>query len=308
MTLLGRTVVEPDADALPVRIEVRGGRIAAVTPAPETAGQALPFVFPGFIDAHTHPVETGLQLLFVDLKAAVSVRDALDLLRERLETGRECGVMLGFNLEPERLAEQRFPTRNELDRLAGGLPTLVYRVDGHSAALNSAGLELLAHPWPGGVEMLADRTPSGTVRGPAYERLSQTFKRRLPPEGIRTALVLASDLGLRAGVTTMAAFVGGPELAAREWRELVDALAGLTIRAVPVLQTWDAAVAHGFGLPRVGGCLLLDGSFGSRTAALSRSYADAAGSGALYRTDAEVEGLVREASALGLQTAFHAIG
>ncbi len=62
------------------------------------------------------------------------------------------------------------------------------------------------------------------------------------------------------------------------------------------------------GLPRIGGCLLLDGSFSSGTAALVEPYADREGDGRLYYTDDFLTGFYRAAHSRGLQVAVHALG
>ena len=83
----------------------------------------------------------------------------------------------------------------------------------------------------------------------------------------------------------------------------------MAVRAVPFLQTWDIEAPRRFGLKQAGGCLLIDGSFGSRTAALSQDYADAPGNnGASYVTDEKLLSFLRAAVEAGMQTAVHAIG
>jgi hypothetical protein len=68
-------------------------------------------------------------------------------------------------------------------------------------------------------------------------------------------------------------------------------------------------VPRRFGLRQAGGCLLVDGSFGSRTAALSQAYSDAPGnSGIGYVSDEKLLSFLRAAAAAGLQATVHAIG
>jgi hypothetical protein len=63
------------------------------------------------------------------------------------------------------------------------------------------------------------------------------------------------------------------------------------------------------GLPRVGGCILLDGDVGPRTAALSEPYVDDPDCyGTLYFAQDEVDAFVLEAHRAGLQIAMHAVG
>jgi predicted amidohydrolase YtcJ len=62
-------------------------------------------------------------------------------------------------------------------------------------------------------------------------------------------------------------------------------------------------------LPRIGGCILLDGDFGPHTAALLEPYADQPDNcGTLYYTQQEVDAFVEAAHRAGLQIAMHAVG
>ncbi len=288
------------------KLVVDEGKIAALVPAP--AGEKELFIFPGFIDSHTHPVETGLNLLFPDLSTARSVSEILEILADALIRFADSPVLFAFNFEPERLKEHRYLYRREVDRLTKEKPILIYRIDGHSAIGNSKTLALL-EGTPEGIELDGAGKPTGVIRGKAYENISQLLKRQLPPELITEAITLASRLALSKGITTMAGMVGFDEMTMPEWARLLDAVLNAPTRIIPFLQTWQPEVASKLGLNQIGGCLLLDGSFGSNTAAIQEDYADAPGyNGILYRSDKEVIGFLRRAIEYNLQTAFHAIG
>jgi len=284
-------------------------------------------ILPGLIDSHTHPMEAGLQKVFADLSGADSVEDVQARLRDRRNAALEHGMMLGFGLEPDRLCEHRYPDRGELDGVISEFPVFVYRVDGHSAVTNTAGLQLLRDKEPGtrvqgsgprpqnpdphlqGMETDCNGRPTGVLRGDAYEKASRVFKHRLSPVTVCEALRLAGLEAAAAGVTTVGALVGVDDTTDDEWRVLLDGLAASAVNAVPYLQTWDLEVPRRFGLRQAGGCLLIDGSFGSRTAALGQDYSDAPGNnGASYVTDEKLLSFLRGAADAGLQTAVHAIG
>ncbi len=307
MELTGHVLADP---ALPVacsRITAESGRIRTIEPAAPEPG--MPFICPGLIDAHLHPMELGLQDLFCDFSGCRSVGEVLALVRARAHAEPECEPLLGFNLEPERLAETRFPTRAELDAVAA-TPALLYRVDGHSAVLNTPGLKLaFGTATPRGIDTSGTGLPTGVVRGPAYEQASREFKRQLAPATVRAALDRAAGSCLAAGVTTFAALVGNEASGRPECKLLVNALDRLPSRAVPFLQVRSPGLCRELGLDRVGGCLLVDGSFGSHTAALLDDYSDEPGNrGMNYYSDDELISLLSEAEKLGLATAFHAIG
>lgn len=302
MTFRGIVIRNPTAAAEAAEIRLSRGRIADISPV-DTLPAGAPCILPGFIDSHTHPIETGLELLFVDLKDATCVDDAADRLRAFLRQHDE-GPVVAFNLEPDRLRERRYPTTSELDRVTGRVPTIVYRVDGHSAVLNTAGLEAVAAQTARTVLVV-----DGVLRGGDYEVVSRAFKALLSPTVIQRALAVAGERAAAAGVCTLGAFVGDEDLVFSQWNTIIDGLNAMCPRAVPYLQTWNPEVPAHYGLRQIGGCLLIDGSFGSRTAALASPYSDDAGnSGVCYETDDRLVDFYRSAESAGLQTAVHSIG
>ena len=65
----------------------------------------------------------------------------------------------------------------------------------------------------------------------------------------------------------------------RDVEMLLDAADDLAVDIVVYPQTLDVDRVVALGLPRIGGCMLLDGSFSSGTAALDEPYADGPGPG-----------------------------
>ncbi len=306
-TFSGLIITEPDSNAVPGKIVVEDGKIVALIPL--TTVEEKYYILPGFIDSHTHPIENGLNLLYPDLSSASSISQVLELVAAGLMQMPDAPVLFSFNLEPERLKERRYPYRRELDRLSNKKPIFLYRIDGHSGVANYRALDYLGEKVPAGVELDGAGNPTGVVRAEAYETLSANLKKLIPPEIIQEAIKLTGQQALRNGITTLGAMAGSDELTEKEWTVLFDALSATPIRMVPYFQTWRVEIAKKFQLPRIGGCLLLDGSFGSHTAALLECYSDAPGyHGVLYHQDSELIQFISRANELGLQTAFHAIG
>lgn len=306
-SLTGYLIPTPSATAFPGKIIIDNGKIAALVPLERCESDN--FILPGFIDSHAHPIEYGLTKFFPDLSPARSVSEALELLSEALKQKAELPLLLAFNFDPEQIREHRYLYRRELDRLTRTKPIFVYRVDGHSGIANTLALHMLSLQMPEGIEFDGAGNPTGLVFGPAYEALSCKIKRQLPTEVLTTALRLTAKDAAQNGITTMAAMVGSPEMEESEWQIILNALECAEVRMVPFIQTWNVELARQFKLSRIGGCLLLDGSLGSHTAALSDEYADVPGfSGILYQSDSKILEFIRHASCLKLQTAFHAIG
>ncbi len=316
----GILIPEPTSTPYPGKLVVEEGKIAALLPTTTSRRENDVYIVPGFIDSHTHPLETGLGLLFPDLSSALAIADCLELLVAGLTKMADSPVLLAFNFDPDRIKEHRYLYRRELDRITRDKPVFVYRTDGHSAVANSKALEFLEQPPTlsaknqetrtiEGLELDGAGKPTGVLRAQAYETLSLTLKTLLPDDLIKEAINLTGQTAVRKGVTTLAACIGWDGLKSENWAILYDALNSTLVRMEPFFQTWDIKIPKGFGLKRVGGCLLLDGSFGSHTAALNNDYTDALGyKGVLYQTDQRLISFIQEATEAGLQTAFHAIG
>ncbi|AEH09758.1 Amidohydrolase 3 [Candidatus Protofrankia datiscae] len=287
--------------------------------AEETVDLDDALVTPAFVDAHVHVTATGLALDGLDLSRAPSLAHALDQLAEHVRR-RPSDVVLGTNWDETAWPEGRPPTAAELDRAAGGVAVYLSRVDGHGAVVSSA---LAARCGaPGRPGWLGDGRCRGeahhAARAAAYDSVS-AGQRRAAQRQVRAH---AAALGI-AALHEMA----GPEVSSAD--DLSDLLALAAAEPGPVVHGYwageiDTAVALGAG---IGGDLFVDGSLGSRTAALRAPYADAAagdagltggGAGAgspaagnrgLLHLDADaVSGTVVQAAEAGLQTGFHAIG
>jgi predicted amidohydrolase YtcJ len=302
----------PGAGALLVRdgtiAWIGGTDEARELPADELVELDGALVTPAFVDGHVHLTETGLQLSGADLSGLRSVAALLDRVAA---AARDGGPVLGHGWDETRLAEGRPPTVAELDRAAPGLVVYLSRVDVHSAVVSGpladeAGLRELDGWHPDGrVERDAHHAAVGATR----TAITPARRRRLQ----RTALHAAAAAGI-AAVHEMSA----PQLAPPEdLAELARLLAEEDLPAVAAYRgelVGDEAGARRLfaqaplPLAGLGGDLCLDGSIGSRTAALRAGYADGPGRGHLYLSAEQVRQHVVACTRAGIPAAFHAIG
>ena len=114
----------------------------------DLAGRTM---IPGFVDAHGHVFMTGIQALSANLLPAPdgTVNDIPTLqqvLRDFAEAQPErvarAGLILGFGYDDAQLAEQRHPTRDELDAVSTEIPVYAVHQSGHLGVANSKALEL----------------------------------------------------------------------------------------------------------------------------------------------------------------------
>jgi predicted amidohydrolase YtcJ len=263
------------------------------------------YLIPGFIDSHTHILLMGLQKIFPDLHSAISISEALEILRNHLFLAKEYGFIFGYNLDPENLKEKRYPFLNELDKLTTNYPVIVFRVDAHSAVLNTKAREEINALLKETKEFVDE---TGIVRGGIFEFCTKVFYQKLPRELKVRAFEEAANEAVCQGVTTLVTMLGSDD-DHTSCGILLEILNSLPIEVVPFYQTRNTKIVRELNLPRIGGCILIDGSFGSHTAALFTEYKDCPGtSGVLYLSDKELERFFSQAEEAGLQTAVHAIG
>jgi hypothetical protein len=169
---------QPWAQALAIRdgVIVRVGNDADVLgaydgPARDLDGQ---MVLPGFHDAHTHPITSGMELAHCYLGGLETVEAIVGKVRE-CDRALPEGEWLrgdGWNLS---LFPEANPHRSLLDAVSAVRPMVLVAEDGHSAWVNGAALAGPASaPTPtdpplGVIERDAAGEPTGTLRESAQE-------------------------------------------------------------------------------------------------------------------------------------------
>jgi predicted amidohydrolase YtcJ len=263
---------------------------------------------PGFVDSHIHVTETGIALEGLQL---AGVRSATELL-DAVAASPANGTVLGHGWDESTWADPTLPSRDEIERAAGGRQVYLSRVDVHSALVSSS---LAASAGLDGLD--GDAGGSQVKRG-AHTAARRTA-RQLPADALRSyqrrALAEAAANGYVALAEMAAPHIGSVQdlQLAAAWNDGRDAvpeilpywgeLATSQEHAQSILEGLDVSV---LGLA---GDLNIDGSIGSRTASLREDYADAPGErGNLYLSVAEAAAHLAACSLLGIQAGFHVIG
>jgi predicted amidohydrolase YtcJ len=99
------------------------------------------FIYPGFIDAHTHFYRYGLGLQTADLVGTTGWEDILVRLQTFAEKNKE-GWLIGRGWDQNDWAVKEFPSREKLDSLFPDRPVFLTRIDGHAAIVNNKALEI----------------------------------------------------------------------------------------------------------------------------------------------------------------------
>ena len=262
------------------------------------------FVGPAFVDAHIHAAQTGLRAESLDLSPTPSLVAALDSVERYARTTTE-PVLLGFGWDETRWPEARPFTRAEVDRAVGQRVAYLARVDVHSAVVSSAFLAKAPQ-----LRTLDGWDEDGRVSRAAHHCARDLTNELMPPGQRREAIGRGLRTAAAAGVGAVHE-IGAPHLSRRSDFATIAELS----REAPlptVVGYWGELgavdTAKELGCIGAAGDLCVDGALGSRTAATSQPYADAAGSGHLYVDAEQVCEHVVACTRAGLQAGFHCIG
>jgi predicted amidohydrolase YtcJ len=209
-------------------VAVRHGKILAVgsrneiegyrgnnTVMHDLAGRTL---LPGFVDAHGHAFMIGLQAFSANLLSPPDgkVKDLESLqgtltrwASEHAATEKSIGMIMGFGYDDAQLAEQRHPTRDDLDRVSTDVPVLIIHQSGHIGVMNSKALELAgitaatANPDGGVIRREADaQRPNGVLEEAAFfDALAKQFTNMSATQA-QALFVAGTQLLSKYGYTT----------------------------------------------------------------------------------------------------------
>ncbi|OFE12394.1 amidohydrolase [Pseudohongiella acticola] len=278
-------------------------------------------VYAGFTDSHQHLEGIGRRTKTLSLFGIATLQETVQTIENWADTIPEGEWVLGRGwIEREWTDQQRFLDKSDVDAFTANKPLYMPRADGVSALVNSRALELAGvtrdtpDPEGGRFERDLDGNPTGYVLANAMN----VFRDILPPE---TDAYLKDNLlrGLQAN-------------AALGWTQTQDA--GMSYRLVDLLQEIHAEgdMAHRVyaAIPIAeasemlsrgrqttaddlfdvrGIKVFIDGTLGSRGAALINNYSDADHNGFMNRTTKEeLVPVLHAALRQGIQIETHVIG
>jgi predicted amidohydrolase YtcJ len=333
--LTGAHLKPGDASTTPVRVTavaVTNSTIVAVGadadllklrgPHTEVVDLNGAFVMPGFNDAHTHMADAGQQKLTVDLDNTASLAEMQERIAAYVATAKAGQWIVGSGWDHTKWASKTLPTRQDIDKVTGEHPAVFYRTDGHivvanTAALTAAGISTLTlDPKGGKIDRDENHIPTGIVRETPAVQLITAKIPPIDPEMRRKALNVAIADALAHGVTSVQDFSTWEDWLALEamerdgrltirWAEWLDFNLPLaTLKQRRASHSPDDPLLH---LTQLKG--FMDGSLGSRTAALAEQYADDPNNSGIPRYDQDkLNQMATERAAAGFQLGFHAIG
>jgi hypothetical protein len=294
-------------------------------------------VLPGFVDAHVHPPQAGLNLLRVWLNDSLGLDSYLRVIDAyaRSHPGEAWIVGGGWAME---CFPGGTPRREDLDRVTGGRPAFLFNRDVHGAWVNTAALRAggITRDTPDPVDGRIERDPTGEPTGTLHEGAAYTFADRIvprpTPQDVAAAVLTAQRHLHTLGVTGWQDAWVTPEHQAAYQALAADGR--LTSRVSGALW-WDRhrgldqiedlvqrrdqarAVRTAPGLPGFHAetvKIMVDGVLENRTGALLEPYLaphshDSAGDTGLLYVDRELLAeAVTRLDARGFQVHLHTIG
>jgi predicted amidohydrolase YtcJ len=328
----GKVFTADEKYSIAEAVAVDGERIVGVGTNTEIRGQFQAareidlggkLVTPGFNDAHVHFLRGALALLNVNLLDAKTLAEAQQKVAEKAKTVRAGEWIVGRGWD-HTIWKQNFPTRADLDKIAPDNPVYLVRVDGHVAWANTAALRAAGitketkNPEGGEIE----RDAQGEATGILKETAQGLVNRMIPQANAAQyaqALESALDMARKFGITSIQdnsgyeatkiyrEFLRQDKLTVRvsEWQDFEDSIETLKKQRAEFASFKDDP--NRMKLTALKG--YVDGTLGSRTAAMLAPFSDDAGnSGIPRRSPEELIKMIVERDAAGFQIALHAIG
>ena len=266
-------------------------------------------VLPGFIDSHCHMVQTAINNVSLNLSEADSFDAIGDIIRSQMK--KEPGKPIrGIRLDELKLKEKKLPDRYILDRFCDDAPVWINRIEYRTSMLNTYALLHYKIPYSvTGIELDEKGMPTGIIEGNANALLRENILNGISNEVKLDAMRGVIPDFIKAGVTTAASMEGGYMFCDKDAEFIHRYHNAFPIDLALYFQTTDITKVKAMGLGRIGGSLFIDGSFGSRNAALYEGYSDQKENrGILYFTQEELNTFLFECYKNNLQTAVHVIG
>ena len=317
---------------------VRDGRVEAVGrndqivklkgPSTEVINLGGHFVMPGFNDAHVHLANAGFQRLTVDLVGVKSLTEFRDRIRARVQNAGPNEWIVGGGWDQTLWPVKELPSRWDIDEVTTDHPVFLERVDGHIAVANTRALQLasitVATRDPAGGKI--DRDTTGQATGIVRETARQAVAAVIPkPNHDRRRQAIEAGLQelARSGITSVQddSDYQDSKLSWDDFQifEQIEGEGKLTVRITEWLHFNDPVATlqeHRSAHPQSDNMLhtgmlkgFMDGSLGSRTAALLEPYADDPANSGLPQYDQdELTQMTKERVNAGFQIGFHAIG
>ncbi len=265
-------------------------------------------MLPAFGDGHIHFSSWAFFNAAFDVRSAATIPEIGPIIEDYALRNQKSKVLFGFGLSNHALAEKRLINRAELDKIIKNRPVFLVTYDGHSAVVNSKTIGILPRRIR---DLRGFNLESGQLFSEAFLEASNYISGKVSVPTMLSRIIKGADTLASYGVGLVHAVegIGFTRDLDVDLVRLVGRSSQLGFRTY--FQTMQVEKVLKRKLPRIGGCFAcaLDGSFGTKDAALSEPYMDDEfNRGILFYKDDQVIDFVKKANRAGLQIQLHCIG
>ena len=277
---------------------------------------------PGLTDSHCHIFGIGEREMRLNLEGTNTLGDFLNKVKARVAQTSTGKWITGRGWIETFWKPSKFPTRQDLDKIAPDNPVFFTRADGHASIVNSAALRIAKidrnTPDPFGGQILkSSGEPNGMLLDNAQELVSRNIPK--PTEAEREEALLRGinrEIGLgwceiqNAGSVSEDIDLLRKDFEAGKIKiRFINAVYGPGKDAQNFLREGATINAFDHHFTQRTIKVIFDGALGSRGAALLKPYSDAPDtSGYLTEKPEELKPMFEEALRSGIQVETHAIG
>ena len=279
------------------------------------------YVYAGFTDSHQHVEGVGQRPKTLSLFGITTLKKTIDAIRVfAINVPKDEWVQGRGWIEREWTDDKRFLTKHDVDPFTADKPLFMPRADGVSALVNSRALELAGvtketlDPLGGKFERDANGTPNGYILATAMN----IFRDIIPPKTRKykkDSLVQGMYENAKLGWTNTQD--AGMSYVNVEIIKEIHAQGNMSTRIYAAANVMEASTMLERGRETTadnmfdlrGIKVYIDGTLGSRGAALLEKYTDADHKGFMNRTTKqELDPILRAALRKGIQVQTHVIG
>ena len=266
-------------------------------------------ILPGFIDSHAHPMGTGKNRLGVDLSSVQTIQEVLEKIRTRVQKTVPGKLVFCPDFNRQKVAEKRYPSRQELDSVSTEHPIWIQHYDGHHSQVNSMAIDSLdLKAGMEGVELDSNGKISGLLNDPASARSLSEGDDFSDSNEAMEALMLVTNEAASAGITTLFAKEGlnNAEFIAQNLDKVPVRIHHMVLTAVDD-ESLDRLANSKYLGQNICIANFADGSVEGRTAALYEPYTDDPSTlGMLHHSDEELYDFIEKVHRAGYQISIHA--
>ncbi len=312
-------------------LAIRGDRILAVgardeitkLKGPETKIVDLEgrFVMPGFNDAHMHLAAAGLEKMNVNLVGVRTLDEFRERIRAKADKAEPGEWIVGGGWDETLWPVAVPPTRWDVDEVSGDHPVFLTRVDGHIAVASTRALQLASitvasrDPQGGKIDRDEAGTPNGILRETAQEAVRAVIPKPTHDKRRQAIELALADLASH-GITSAQDNSQWEDFQIYEELEREGKLTARISEWLPFDDSIEELNKKRDSHPASDNLLhtgmlkgFMDGSLGSKTAALLEPYSDDPKNSGLPQYEvSKLNAMTRERVLAGYQIGFHAIG